>query len=304
MRRNKKQTGEKKKKPWKLVVTIIFVLGVIGSIQNGDFSNSTVRLNLGFGRIKMPMAAEEYCGTDYMDVVSELEELGFTEIHTTETEDLGIDEESGFETVKEILIDGEPFEKNDRIPKDASVEIIYHGLKDEAKVPLEEVKAEVKTKVLEYNVKPTDPVKLIQVSDKYTNLSFEKNIDLTTVGEQKLTGILQKGKKTKEQTFTFDVIDTKKPIIEIGSEEIVLDQGSSFDPYSNIKSVTDTVDGALVPIDAVPETEIKDAGNEKYFDSGWYTVTGNLDLNTPSKYFLEVVASDIHGNVSKKESNS
>ena len=279
----------------------MFVIGVIGSMGEENVSDGTTRLNMGFGKVKMPMDAAAYEGSDYRSAVSEFEELGFTDIQVTETEDLGIDEEEGFETVKEILIDGEPFEKNDRFSKDSSIEVIYHGLKDEAKVPLEEVKAEVTSKVLEYSTKETDPVKLIHISDDYTDLSIEQELDLTTVGEQKLTGILQKGKKRKEQTFEFTVVDTKKPEINIETSEITIDQGSAFDPYSNITAVTDSVDGELVRIDSIPDTKIENAGKERYFDTGWYTITGNLDVNVPSKYFLEVTASDIHGNMTKKE---
>ena len=85
--------------------------------------------------------------------------------------------------------------------------------------------------------------------------------------------------------------DTKSPRIAIGQEELSIEQGESFDPYSNIVSVEDEVDGPLARV----QEERSDSGD------GWYTVQGSYDVNVPSKYYFTVIACDRNGNRTTKE---
>lgn len=156
--------------------------------------------------------------------------------------------------------------------------------------PLADAKIEAKTSVLEYSKKPIDPVTLVTCSVPEATIEAS-TLDLSTVGEKKVTYKLSKGGSTKKISHTFTVRDTKEPMIQIDKSAVAIDAGESFDPYGNVKSVTDEVDGDLQRVESVPDDP----------SEGWYTIEGEYDANTPSKYFLTVVACDKNGNRTDKE---
>ena len=156
--------------------------------------------------------------------------------------------------------------------------------------PLADVKLEAKTSVLEYSKKPVDPVTLVTCSVPKVDIEASA-LDLTKVGEQEVTYKLSKGSSTREMSQTFTVRDTKKPTIQIDKSAVTIDAGESFDPYGNVKSVTDEVDGDLPRVESAPDKP----------GEGWFTIQGEYDANAPSKYFLTVVACDKNGNRSEKE---
>ena len=156
--------------------------------------------------------------------------------------------------------------------------------------PFEDVHFNKKTSDLEYSNKKLDPTKLIKCSDPEVSFTADK-ISLNKVGDIKVTYTLTKGNATKKEVRTFHVRDTKEPHISIGQDELSIEQGESFDPYGNVVSVEDEVDG---PLERVQE-ERSDNGN------GWYTVQGSYDVNVPSKYFFTVIACDRNGNRVTKE---
>lgn len=143
---------------------------------------------------------------------------------------------------------------------------------------------------LEYSNKQLDPTKLVKCSDPEVTYTADK-ISLNKVGDIKVTYTLTKGSATKKEVRTFQVRDTKKPSIGIGEDELTIEQGESFDPYDNVTSVEDKVDGPLERV----EEEPKENGD------GWYTIQGSYDVDVPSKYFFTVVACDRNGNRSTKE---
>ena len=156
--------------------------------------------------------------------------------------------------------------------------------------PLEGVELTAKTDTLEYSKKTVDPLTLVTCSDPDAKIEASE-LDLSTVGEKKVTYKLSKDKSTREVTCKFTIRDTKNPVIELDQTACVIDKGADFDPYANVKSVNDEVDGALARADAEPT----DNGD------GWYTVNGDYDVNSPSKYFFTVVACDKNGNRVQKE---
>lgn len=155
--------------------------------------------------------------------------------------------------------------------------------------PLKGVKLEQKTDVLEYSKKPVDPVTLVTCSDPAAKVVADQ-LDLSTVGKKDVKFKLTKDKSTHEQTLSFTVRDTKNPAIELAEAAVAIDKGSSFDPYANVKSVTDEVDGDLRRVDAKPDKP----------GDGWFTVQGTYDVNKAGKYSLNVVASDRNGNQVEK----
>ena len=91
--------------------------------------------------------------------------------------------------------------------------------------------------------------------------------------------------------LTFHVRDTKGPRITLGENELSIEKGESFDPYENVASVADEVDGSLERGEGEPEND----------GDGWYTIQGSYDVDVPSKYYLTVVACDRNGNRESKE---
>ena len=146
------------------------------------------------------------------------------------------------------------------------------------------------TSVLEYSNKQLDPTKLIKCSDPEVKFTADK-INLSKVGDVKVTYTLKKDGATRKEVRTFHVRDTKAPRISVGQDELSIEQGEGFDPYGNVVSVEDEVDGPLARVDEEPG----DNGD------GWYTVQGSYDVNVPSKYFFTVVACDRNGNRVTKE---
>ena len=77
----------------------------------------------------------------------------------------------------------------------------------------------------------------------------------------------------------------------ISSDSPTITEGDAFDPYGNVSSVTDPVDGELPRVEAKPDSN----GN------GWYTIEGEYDTSKEGVYFLTVVACDRNGNQKTKE---
>ncbi|MDO4807665.1 MAG: hypothetical protein Q4A07_10500 [Coriobacteriales bacterium] len=156
--------------------------------------------------------------------------------------------------------------------------------------PLDGVTLEAKTDVLEYSNKSVDPITLVTCSDPKAKVKAT-NLDISSVGEKKVTYTLSKGKSIHKITHTFTVCDTKKPTITLNATAVSIDNGASFDPFENVKSVTDEVDGDLSRMDSEPAEN----------GGGWFTVKGTYDVNKSGKYFLTVVACDKNGNRVEEE---
>ena len=136
--------------------------------------------------------------------------------------------------------------------------------------------------VLEYSDKQTDPLKLVKVDDKNITITVKDQIDLKTVGDQEITYVLHYGDVEKEVKKTFTVKDTKAPVITLIEQTKTIEYGETYNPASNIKTVSDPVDGDL-----------------SYSEEGTgYRFDGSYDVNEAGTYELKVVAVDQHGNES------
>lgn len=167
------------------------------------------------------------------------------------------------------------------VEKDFTIEVID---------PLADVSLNQTTEVLEYSDGEVDAVKLVECSDSDVTVTAEK-IDLRSTGEKKVEYTLTKGAHTKVITHTFKVRDTKKPKISLSSDSVAIDYGASFDPYSNVASAEDPVDGQLTRCNTEPSEN----------GDGWYTVNGSYDANKAGKYYFTVEACDRNGNKVQKE---
>lgn len=92
---------------------------------------------------------------------------------------------------------------------------------------------------------------------------------------------------TKEYTINFKVADTIKPEIKIKEETITLDFGATYDPLSNIETITDNIDGNLEKVDNLSKGK-----------SG-YTLTTKLDTSTAGEYVVTINAKDSADNKGK-----
>ncbi len=113
---------------------------------------------------------------------------------------------------------------------------------------------------------------------------YPTSISLLEVGEKQITYTI--GDEVINCTFVIQ--DTKAPVITLNSDTVEVDTLDGFDLNSNVQSVEDSVDGALVKFDAEPE-KLSDSTDGKVYDTGWYTLT-NVE-NT-----VTVHACDNHGN--------
>lgn len=96
-------------------------------------------------------------------------------------------------------------------------------------------------------------------------------------------------------TRSYVVKDTQMPAVNMTTEAVTLTAGDAFDPQSVISSVFDPADGDLPRVDAEPAVLVNDAYGRTY-ETGWYTLTSNVDVNKAGSYTVAVHAVDNHGN--------
>lgn len=171
----------------------------------------------------------------------------------------------------------------------------------DAKAKLENVALEPTTSVLEYSDKTTDPMKLVTCDDSSVQVAATGTVDLGKLGKQDVTYTLTADGQSAQRTVSFEVCDTKKPKIKLGKESVTIEVGASYDPLDNVKSVADPVDGDLKKVDTPPEAKGSKAGEEQFYDVGWYVVEGEVNNEKAGKYFLTVRAQDCNGNEASKQ---
>ena len=151
--------------------------------------------------------------------------------------------------------------------------------------PLEGVTLTKTSDTLEYAKEPIDPTELVSCSDPDTSVTA-KQMPLDEVGTNTVTYTLSKGHSTRNVSIDFLVRDTKAPSIRLASDSVTVGLGEALDPYGNVSSVTDPVDGALKRVESQPDDD----------GDGWYTITGSYDTGVAGTYQLTVVACDRNGN--------
>lgn len=159
--------------------------------------------------------------------------------------------------------------------------------------------------VLEYSGKDVDPLTLVKCDDPDATVSTNEAIDLKIVGKQDVTFIVAKDGQKAERVMTFTVRDTHAPEIKLQDMAPTVNQGEAYDVRANISSVADPVDGALLFVEAEPSSKetSKDAekGTQRFYDEGWYSISGSVDTAIAGTYTITVIASDIHGNRATKD---
>lgn len=125
-------------------------------------------------------------------------------------------------------------------------------------------------------------------------------IDLSAVGSTLVNytlsntdGYGQTGISSVQRSYM--VRDTQMPVISVSAESVSLTEGDSFDPLSVVSQVMDPADGELLRVDAEPAALTDDPAGRMY-ESGWYTVSSNVNTTVAGTYAVSIHAVDNHGN--------
>ena len=151
--------------------------------------------------------------------------------------------------------------------------------------PLEGVSLTQSTGTIEYGRGSVNPTSYVRCSDPSVELSAP-SIDTSQTGAKSVVFTLRKGRSQRQATLSFTVADTQAPSISLSSGTVSVKEGASYDPRSNVRSVSDPVDGSLSYVSSAPAS----------YGNGWYTVSGSYDTGTPGSYTLRVTACDRNGN--------
>lgn len=131
---------------------------------------------------------------------------------------------------------------------------------------------------LEYGHGTADPLDYITLYPD-TEAECRKKIDLSVTGKQTSGCTFQRYGRTENGEIVFYVEDTQAPVIRFFEESITVYDDAEFDPYVNIASVSDPVDGEL------PLSEC--------------TAQCSGDARVPGTYTVTVTAKDRSGNTAE-----
>ena len=128
------------------------------------------------------------------------------------------------------------------------------------------------------------PVQVVRAHDG--ELTVQKAPDMFRIGEQTAEFLVREKRddgSVIEQVFpvTVTIRDTRRPVIELNEENIILDAGDDFDIADALERVYDRVDGDLAYAD------------EEKTDS--WTFTTELDPDVPGVYEVKIIATDRNG---------
>lgn len=132
----------------------------------------------------------------------------------------------------------------------------------------------------------TDSLSFVESFENGEIGEYTEELDTASVGVKELKYELVKDDVSKEYTIEVLVKDTKKPSIAFKYNTITLYVGNTYAYKNNIKSVKDEVDGDLPYSD-------KDLENS---ETGYYTITSNLNNKKIGTYTVTVKAVDKNGN--------
>ena len=132
--------------------------------------------------------------------------------------------------------------------------------------------------IFEYGLEiPKSIDNYFDILDEHRIKDCELNIDISNKEKAgTYSGVL----KWHDEIHFFDIVikDTKAPGITLKEEKIIITEGQTFKPESNVKKVEDPVDGKIEP-----------------------EFIGKVDTNKAGKYEIEVKATDINNNVTSKK---
>ena len=146
-------------------------------------------------------------------------------------------------------------------------------------------------------VEANDPLSIVDTH--YGDIQCNPStIDTSKVGTQKLVYTVSMDdsygqKVTRDFSLNITVHDTQSPQITLKESKVTITEGDAFAAADNIESVKDVVDGDLQFVETEPEKEEK---NAPYYSKGQYTISSDVDTETPGNYNVRLKACDINGN--------
>lgn len=123
------------------------------------------------------------------------------------------------------------------------------------------------------------------------DVSILKDVNINKIGEQVVLLQVTKDNVSKNVPVVVEVVDSVKPEIALNRDIVFINSGRKHDVSSNIKSVTDNVDGEL---------KYKDNNSISDDDANYYTINGSVNTNSIGAYNIEVIAVDKAGNKTSK----
>ena len=145
-------------------------------------------------------------------------------------------------------------------------------------------------KAIEYGTADYDPMELVEDIPCGEIVSYTETVDTKSMGKKELEFVVKKDDVYKVVKVEAEVVDTKKPDIEVKEDKIEIEVGNEYNAKDNITSVIDQVDGDLKYIDG-----------DKKEDISYYTVTTDLNTDVAGSYEVNVKAVDVNGNISEKK---
>ena len=141
-------------------------------------------------------------------------------------------------------------------------------------------------KEVEYGTKDVDTKSFVEKVENGNLVDYTKELDTSKVGTQTLTYEVSKEDVTKDFLINVEVKDTKKPIIKIKKDTILLYKGNGYTLTDNIESVTDEIDGNIGYLQAAPEVN----------ENGYYLVSSDFNQNATGTYTVNIKAVDKNNN--------
>lgn len=188
--------------------------------------------------------------------------------------------------------------QKEQAAKQAAYQKVYEQLKVTFKEDEKDSNGnEVNYTIYEYGEQTRNPLDIVDTH--YGDVTcVPETIDTSKVGTVKLTytaSMQDSYGETVTRDFTLDVTvhDTQSPTIELNDSSITITEGDAFDAGSNIKSVSDVIDGNLEYVEYEPE---KADTKAPFYENGWYTYTSDVDTEVPGKYTVRIKATDVNGN--------
>lgn len=189
------------------------------------------------------------------------------------------------------------YQKN-QVAKQEAYDKVYNQLKITFKETQEDEDGKlIDPTLFEYGSVASDPMELIDTY--YGEISCEpKTIDTSKVGSVSLTYTASaedsyKEIVTKEFKLEVTIHDTQSPTVEFNESSITMTEGDELDVKTNVKAVSDPVDGDLEYVEEEPK---KEGSSAPFYEAGWYTITTDLDTETVGNYTVKVKACDVNAN--------
>ncbi len=153
---------------------------------------------------------------------------------------------------------------------------IYEGTKTKIEFQLDD-------NVLEYG----DDIAQIDWQKRSTtngNQITLKELDTKNVGETEVVFTVCIDDTCKDFKQKLEIKDTKNPEIKLKADKVEITEDDDFDPFSNIESIKDPIDG-----------DIKKSDDEKLTKNG-YLIVSDVDNKKAGKYTVKITAYDMNGN--------